>query len=190
MLVVLLCTAIWFKTTYPFGVSHCCWKTLQSALRAYADAHDGWFPHGGTSPEASFSMLCSNEPALLSSVHGKTISEETAQKEWAANGRLDSETCGWHYVEGLNTNDAGDIAVLWDKSWGLGHNGQRIRGFGREVVFVNGSGRSLLLKDWPQFARDQKEKISKVISARTKGAPPIRWSDEETLGTNRFPSRE
>jgi hypothetical protein len=111
----------------------------------------------------------------------------TAEKAWQQLGQLDPTSCGWHYVEGLSaTNDPG-IAIAWDKSWGLGHNGQRIRKFGREVIFLDGSTKPKLLPEWPEFAAEQRKKLADVIATRPEGSPPIRWSDEETLGTNWFP---
>jgi hypothetical protein len=69
----------------------------------------------------------------------------------------------------------------------VGHDGRRIRGFGREVVFSDGFDGVIMLQDWPRFAMEQREKIAALIKSRGTNAPPIRWSDEETLGTNRFP---
>jgi hypothetical protein len=90
-------------------------------------------------------------------------------------------------VEGLAATNDPAIAIAWDKSWGLGHNGQRIRKFGREVIFADGSTLPKLIKDWPQFATEQLEKIAGAIAERGTNGPLIRWSDEETLGTNWFP---
>jgi len=114
------------------------------------------------------------------------VSLATAEAAWQRQGQLDTDSCGWHYVEGLSATNDPTLAIAWDKSWGLGHNGQRIRKFGREVIYVNGSTVAKLVQDWPKFAVEQQEKLAKAIAARTNGGPPIRWSDEETLGTNRF----
>jgi hypothetical protein len=90
-------------------------------------------------------------------------------------------------VEGLAATNDPTIAIIWDKSWGLGHNGQRIRKFGREVIYVNGSTAAKLTQDWPKFAMEQRAKLAKLIAERGTNGPPIRWSDEESLGTNWFP---
>lgn len=179
-------TAIWFRMSYPYGPSHCNAPELRTNLIRFATAHTGWFPQGARSPEGSFSLLHTNYEPNLQRLRGKIVPLATAEAAWQRQGQLDAESCGWHYVEGLSTNDP-SIAIAWDKSWGLGYNGQRIRKFGREVIYADGSTVAKLIKDWPQFAADQQEKIAKVIAERGTNGPPIRWSDEETLGTNWFP---
>ena len=149
--------------------------------------HYGWFPHGLESPEASFSILESNNPPMLAWIRGKNIPLAVAKAAWERDGHLGPDSCGWHYIEGLREDDDPTIAVVWDKPWGLGHNGQRIRGLGRSIVLLDCVKSGIMLKDWPKFAMEQREKIAKVIASRTNDDPPIRWSDEETLGTNWFP---
>lgn len=186
--VVLGGTALWFRMTYPHGVSHCCATELGANLKRYAADHDGWLPKGAISPEASFSQLHTNYESNLQRLRGKIVPLATAEAAWNRYGWLEAESCGWHYIEGLATTNDPSIAIAWDKSWGLGHNGQRIRKFGREVIYLDGSTAAKLLKDWPQFAIDQREKLARVMASRSSGAPPIRWSDEETLGTNWSPA--
>ena len=43
----------YYRYRYPYGASHCCDKVLAFALRHYADEHEGWFPRGEATPEAS-----------------------------------------------------------------------------------------------------------------------------------------
>lgn len=179
-------TFVWFKMTYPYGASHCCSAGIGLSLRQYAMEHEGWLPHGLSTPEASFSLLETNGPPMLEWLRGKNIPLTVAKLAWERDGHLGPESCGWHYIEGLRDDDDPTIAVVWDKAWGLGHNGQRIRGFARAIVLLDGSHSGKMLKDWPQFATEQREKIAKVIASRPSGNPPIRWSDEETLGTNWF----
>ena len=47
----------YYRYRFPYGWSHCCDKILSMALAQYADRHDGWFPRGEASPEASLSLL-------------------------------------------------------------------------------------------------------------------------------------
>jgi hypothetical protein len=35
---------------------------------------------------------------------------------------------------------------------------------------------------------EQREMLAKLIVSRPTNSPPIRWSDEESLGTNWFPA--
>jgi len=178
---------IWFRITYPFGTSHCCSDVLSSSLVGYATNHGGWFPYGRSTLEASLSLLCDADTNLLDIVRGKNIPLKMARESWSRQRSLDPESCGWHYVEGLQTNDDPQIALAWDKVFGLGHNGQRIRGLAHEVILVDGSRKGIAMKEWPKFAQEQREKLAKVIASRPTNSPPIRWSDEETLGTNWFP---
>ena len=184
---VIGCTLIWFRMSYPYGVSHCCSAGIGLGLRQYALDHKSWYPNGMESPEASFSKLYPEYENSLRAVRGKNIPLEAATAAWKRDGHLGPDSCGWHYVEGLNENDDPSIAVVWDKAWGLGHNGQRIRGFGREIILTDGSNRGILVRDWPKFAFEQRAKLAKLIAARGTNGPPIRWSDEESLGTNWFP---
>ena len=123
---------------------------------------------------------------MLAWVCGKNIPASKAREVWKQKGELTPESCGWHYVEGLRTNDDPQIAIAWDKIFGLGHNGQRIRGLAHEVILVNGERKGIAMKEWPKFALEQRERLAKVIASRPTNAPSIRWSDVETLGTNRF----
>jgi hypothetical protein len=90
-------------------------------------------------------------------------------------------------VEGLRDDDDLSIAIVWDKVFGVDHFGQRRRGFAHEVVYLDGSSGAISTAKWPQFAMEQREKLAKLIAERGTNGPPIRWSDEETLGTNWFP---
>ena len=51
---------VWHRHNYPYGSSHCCLKVLGLALLSYAETHDGHFPAGAGSPEASLSLLYLN----------------------------------------------------------------------------------------------------------------------------------
>ena len=42
---------------YPYGRTHCCDKALHMALLQYAESHDGWFPRGEETPEASLNVF-------------------------------------------------------------------------------------------------------------------------------------
>ncbi len=183
-------TWVWLRLTYPYGPSHCCSDVLSTSLGSHATNHGGWFPHGGKTPEASLAILCAADTNLLDVVRGKNIPLKLACKNWSADGSLGPESCGWNYVEGLRADDVPGIAMAWDKIFGLGHNGQRIRGLAHEVIMIDGSKKGIALKEWPKFAMEQREKLAKVIASRPTNSPAIRWSDEDTLGTNWFPARK
>jgi hypothetical protein len=140
---------------YPYGHSHCCDKQLMMALHSYADDHDGWFPRGEATPEASLSLLYRHNeetgyPYLL---RGKTVPLETTRGILESGGLLGPDTCGWHYVEGLRIDDDGNLALFWDKA-GLGHNGERLHG-GRYVCRLNSDIDFIRTEDWDAFLAEQ-----------------------------------
>jgi len=152
----------------------------------YANEHDGWFPYGEATPEASLGLLAKFDPTLVLLLGGKHIPKEIAARAFT-NGTFGPDTCGWHYVEGLRADDDPDLAIAWDKVTGLGHNGERRRGLMHEVVFVGGFTKYISKDKWSKFVKEQMEKLERVIASRGTNDPPIRWSDEATLGPNRFP---
>ncbi|MFN0197454.1 MAG: hypothetical protein ACKVT0_11975 [Planctomycetaceae bacterium] len=146
----------YFKYRYPYGWSHCCDKQLASALSQYADIHDGWFPRGEATPEASFSLLYRMDPNYLHALRGKTVPEEALRARLNAGELLTPQTCGWHYVEGLRSDDSPELALFWDKV-GLGHNGERLPERSHYVTFVNGTVEYIPGTDWDQFLKEQNE---------------------------------
>ena len=155
---------------YPYGPSHSCIKVLGLALSNYADAHDGLFPIGEATPEASLSLLA-GYGLDFEVLRGKTVPADKVQVRLAAGELLDAETCGWHYVEGLTTKDDPALAIVWDKV-GLGHNGERLSDGGHEVLFVDGSRRMVGGKDWSEFLNRQKELLAAREAAAKKADLP------------------
>jgi len=163
---------------YPCGPSHCCIKGLGLALWNYADTHDGLFPRGEATPEASLSLLArqglgfDGEPKqAVEILRGKTVPADKVQGRLAAGKLLDPETCGWHYVEGLTTNDDPALAIVWDKV-GLGHNGERLSDGGHEVLFVDGHRQMVSGKDWPEFLDRQKKQLAARSAELENGQLP------------------
>ncbi len=145
---------IYNRPDYPYGWSHCCDKGLLLSLTNYADKNDGWFPRGEATPEASLSLLYRHDPNLLVYLPGKTVSESVVRARLEAGQLLTPETCDWHYIEGLRSDDPGELALFWDKV-GLGHNGQRLPKGGHQVGFVNGSTGYVSGTHWQQFLARQ-----------------------------------
>jgi hypothetical protein len=113
---------------YPYGWSHSRDKQLSLALYGHAEEHGGAFPAGEATPEASLSLLYpthTNDYVL----QGKTVPLETVKSILERGQRLDPNSCGWHYVEGLRLNDDPRLELFWNKA-GLGHNGERNSGAG------------------------------------------------------------
>ena len=161
--VVVLGVYVSYRRTFPYGWSHCCDLILAQALQQYADNHNGAFPTGGPTPEASLSLLYSNvdwvTPDLL---RGRTVSEAVVKETLKRDGRLGPDSCGWHYVEGLRVDDDPGLAIFWDKI-GLGHNGQRLSHPGHTALFVGGDRRFIPESDWQTFLSEQ----ARLLQQRT-----------------------
>jgi hypothetical protein len=176
---------VYYRYTYPYGWSHACSKGLSLGLYSYAEDHSHWFPYGEKTPEASLSLLYQYDTnTALWVLGGKYISRETVEATFERDGKLSPTTCGWHYIEGLRNDDPPEIAIAWDKVVGLGHNGERGIGLMHEVVNLGGSTFFISKKAWPEFLVNEKKFLTDVIHSRSSNAPPIRWSDEESLGPN------
>ncbi len=184
--IIILSVAVWgwYRHKYPYGYRHVCCKVLSGELQVYAQDHDGWFPHGGLTPEASLAML-GKEPWCARLLAGKNLRFEAVAAA-LTNGTFGPDTCGWHYVEGLRQDDDPSIAIVWDKPVGLGHWADRNPYLMHEVIYVDGSTRYVSKSEWPGFVEDQRRRIAATIASRRPGAPAIRWSDEATLGPNQF----
>jgi hypothetical protein len=147
----------WYhRYRYPFGWSHCCDKQLMFALQEYADRHDGWFPKGEATPEASLSLLYREAPDRVNAnlLRGKTVAESFVQARLDSGQLLTPETCGWQYVAGLRTRDDSRLALFWDKV-GLGHNGERLPDGGHWVCFVNFNIEYVPGNRWDAFLAEQ-----------------------------------
>jgi hypothetical protein len=162
---------VWYHYTFPYGWSHCCAKGLMFALEEYAQEHGGRYPFGGDSPEASLGLLYSNY-VDANVLRGKTVSLQTVERALAKNHKLDPDSCGWHYVEGLTLSDDPQIAVVWDKI-GLGHNGQHLKNGGHEVIFVSGSELVISGPSWPKFLKEQQELLAHRNPKAIQGLPEL-----------------
>jgi hypothetical protein len=159
------------RAQYPYGTSHCCSKQLGLALRMYADDHGGKFPTGEKTPEASLSLLYSNY-ADADLLRGKTVPLEITTRILESGGKLGPESCGWHYVEGLTESNYGDLAIAWDKV-GLGHNGERLRFGGHEVIYVLGNTDIVPASKWDEFLVKQRGLLNNRDELDKQGVPSL-----------------
>ncbi|MBN1912162.1 MAG: hypothetical protein JW818_20750 [Pirellulales bacterium] len=146
---------VWLQHQYAYGMSHCCDLNLYNALCRYAESHDGAFPHGEASPEASLSLLYREKTeygslADAGLLRGKTVPESVVKEVLERGELLGPDTCGWYYVEGLRLDDDRRLALFWDKV-GLDHNGGLLNGGGHIVMFVSGERRHIPASEWDAF---------------------------------------
>ena len=178
MLVAVLGLLIYYHHAFPYGSSHCCDLILLGALQEYAADHEGAFPVGGPTPEASLGMLYSNvawvQPDLL---RGRTVPEAVVREALEHDHKLRPESCGWHYVEGLRVDDDPRLAIFWDKV-GLGHNGQRLSHPGHTVLFVEGDRTFIPESDWAAFLSEQQ----RLLGERTNAVLGVSGTIEDNGG--------
>lgn len=154
----------WFM--YPQGYHPACGQALKLALIFYAQEHDGQYPAGEATPEASLSLLWPKY-ADAQILAGKTKSGKVAERILKSGGRLGPETCDWHYVEGLTEKDNGEIAIFWDKS-NLDHTGRR-RSDGAHEVFRIWSGKEYIpASRWGEFLAEQEKLLKEREEAKGK----------------------
>jgi hypothetical protein len=159
----------YYRWEFPYGYTHSCDIGLAMALRQYAEEHDGFYPSGEATPEASLSLLYPKY-ASASLLSGKTVPVGRVQEILDQGKLLDPETCDWHYVEGLTLNDDRRLAIFWDKV-GLGHFGQRLKDGGHSVVFVGGQFDHISAQNWPQFLEEQEKLRASRDDVAIKGKP-------------------
>jgi hypothetical protein len=135
---------------------------IRKALLAYADRHDGWFPKGETSPEASLSLLHWETKLVTANVlRGSTAPETAVRARLDAGELLTPETCGWHYVEGLRADDDPQLALFWDKL-GPGCTDALLSGGCHYVIFLDGSVEYIPGTEWEAFL-DKQERLRAAI---------------------------
>ncbi len=151
---------------YPLGSYHRCDKQLHMALREYADTHDGRFPSGEATPEASLSLLGSDYGYLLVR-RGESV--EVVEEMLERGELLGPETCGWNYVEGLSVDSNHELALFWDKE-GLSEVGRRLPEGGHYVSFVGQAYSYIPASEWDNFLEGQRKLLAEE-KAKTRGAP-------------------
>jgi hypothetical protein len=159
----------WWRYEFPYGWSHACDKNLWFALFEYAQAHNGNFPAGEATPEASISLVGAFHSHNLA---GKRLLAANTDAILTSGRLLDPNTCGWNYVEGLRKDDDYRLALFWDKE-GLNHNGGRLSGGGHVVMFVSGISRHVPAFEWNGFLEEQETMWKKL----TESGRNIRMSE-------------
>jgi hypothetical protein len=162
---------VWqFRRQHPYGFSHCCDLCLSDSLHEYARIHDGAFPAGQVTPEASLSLLYREKRedgwplADANLLRGKTVPESVVEDILERGELLTPDTCGWHYVEGLRDDDDHRLALFWDKS-GLDHNGGLLPQGGHDVLFVDRQRKYIPEAEWDAFIEEQNKLLAERPTA-------------------------
>ena len=164
---------IHYKEDYPFGASHCCMDAMWLALRLYAQEHGGAYPAGESSPEASLSLLCKSNYIDVGTIRGMTVPESIVRGIFQGGGLLGPQNCGWQYIEGMTQTNDPRIALLYCKE-ALGHNGQRTKDGGRQVLFVGDGGIQWVSGDrWQAFLSEQMELLRSRGAKLKESSPPV-----------------
>jgi hypothetical protein len=170
--VLAIAMGTYYKAKFPYGSSHCCIINVMDSLEMYAEEHVGHYPTGGASPEASLSLLCRSNYLDAYTIRGMTVPEKTVRTILESGGLLGPDTCGWHYTDGLTRADDQRIALLYCKQ-PLGHNGDKTKDGGRQVVFVGGRIGWISGEKWPSFLQEQNELLSKRSTRAKSGGPLV-----------------
>jgi len=155
---------------YPYGPTHRCTRLMWFMLTDYASAHEGRFPRGELTPEASLSLLYREGVLDAATLAGRAKSVEVAKRILESGELLGPDTCDWHYVEGLTWDDNWQLAILWDKS-SLGHTGHRLHG-GHEIVRLYGVTEIVPADKWDAFLAEQ-AKLHAARSVFAKEGRPL-----------------
>ncbi len=139
---------------------HC----IRGALNNYAGAHEGRFPNHPAGYGNALLLLEPYEPRF-NTLTGPGYDTEPFREALRTNGILREEDCGRVYIQGLNVSDPAlkrcEIVVLFDKLPTPGGDhcyfwGYRIfRSLCREVLYADGSTRTVEEGEWPAFAQEQ-----------------------------------
>jgi hypothetical protein len=162
----------YYKAKFPYGQSHCCIIGMAGSLEMYAEEHVGHYPTGEASPEASLSLLSRSNYLDAYTIRGMTVPEKTVKTILEGGDLLGPDTCGWHYTDGLTRADDQRIALLYCKQ-PLGHNGEKTKDGGRQVVFVGGNIDWISGEKWSTFLEEQKVLLSKRGDREKIGAPLV-----------------
>lgn len=171
-----------YRHYFPMGMEHRCDKMLWLALREYAEKHNGAFPSGEATPEASISLIHSldqygYEYAYL--LHRRDVPTDVVREVLQRGQLLDPDTCGWNYVEGLRRDSDWKLALFWDKE-GLGHDGQRLSEGGHVVTFVDGRSEHIPGSDWEDFQAEQRRLLKEEMEKRQQRPREPQKSERRT----------
>lgn len=135
-----------------------CLKQAGVAMRFYASDNNGRFPvHTNGYGDALLLIPDAWLPAFTGPGNDVAVLERARQ----TGDDVPEDQCGRVYVQGLTTTNSHEIALMFDKLPNPGDHRHFLPRIWakpcREVLFVDGSTRTINETYWPEFAKQQVE---------------------------------
>ncbi len=152
-----------------FNIFHAhehCSKVAGSALRLYADEHDGKYPFHTNGFGDAILLVLKDDPHNDVRLFTAPGDDGKMLKECLEEGLdVPEEKCTRIYIQGLSeTNALDDVVVMFDKYPTRGGDHFR-RPWGpliRDVIMVDGFVKFMPEERWPVFAKEQIERLVKL----------------------------
>ena len=168
---------LYWRWLYPYGVRTCYLPCMTMALVIYADQHEGWFPHDGTTSVESLKQLYpdAGDPVLLAGISGDRAA---VRARIAANQPLDEFVSSWVYFPGLRVDDHA-AALIWERKEGLTFNGHRAEPGSHAVGFVDGHSEQIPAGQWQSFLEEQARLRTGALDRRRTKEMTVESGKEE-----------
>jgi hypothetical protein len=144
-LVVLIGCGLGYRAIFPYGQRPCTVSCLMSALRTYAEDHNGEFPHDLAELYPNYTNY-----QILAGLSGNVTETKKALEERKPIKDLTS----WRYRPGMK-KDA-DQLIVYDMTTKSDAGGKRLFSAGRYAGFSDGTVKRVPIPEWDAFLKQQK----------------------------------
>jgi hypothetical protein len=165
---------------YPFGDRTACLWFLGDALRAYAEDHSGWYPILNTNRIDSLIVVQNintnridslmvlapkylSDPRVLAGLSGN---RNKILEGFRENRLIKDSDSSIQYRSGLRDDDNPKLALFWDNTIGINVSGRRMKLKARNVYFVNGEFKLVMVSEWKAFLEQQGKLAEAVMKSR------------------------
>jgi len=139
-----------------------------SALRVYADDHNGWHPKEGKTPLDALQAFYYTDPGALgdgSDLAGISGNIKETQRRLKLRLPIDETCSSWVYFPGFRADDDSRMVIIWERQEGIGFNGHIHSG--HAVGFADGSFKQIPQAEWAGFLKEQ-EALRQTTLAKRK----------------------
>ncbi len=174
---VAVAAGVFYVKSHPLVFNESLWEHAHcmpqaaSALLNYADDNGGRFPFH-TNGYGDALMMIAREPALFYYISGPGYDTSVFREALASGRDVDESRCGRVFVQGLTVTNDPRIAILFDKVAAPPdhcHFPRRLwAGYVREVCFIDGTWRTVPVREWANFAHQQVELLVEAGFSRTQ----------------------